>query len=76
MKRRGHGRLKSRVITSTRRSNTAQATVIDVAKSRATVRLSDRGVILTMLPAYDGVAVGDKVVVDYSGTSPLVKTSI
>jgi hypothetical protein len=68
-------KLRSRVKASVRSTNAKNATVIDVAINRATVRLAN-GAILTMLPTAGSVSVGDKVIVDYSGPAPLVKASI
>ncbi len=70
------GRLKKRVRSSSRTSNTAKAKVIDVAINRATVRLGGNGPKLTMIPTLVAVQVGQDVTVDYSTGAPLVKAIV
>ena len=68
--------LRSRVIQANRNKSTVRARVIDVAINRATVRLGMNGPRLTMIPTVVSVAVGNTVLVDYTGTVPLVKAVI
>ncbi len=70
------GKLKKRVRSTSRTSNTAKAKVIDVAINRVTVRLGGNGPKLTMIPTSISVKRGDGVIVDYSSGEPLVKAFV
>ena len=70
-------RLKAQVIKVNRRASQVLATVIDIAPGKASVQLNHNGARLTMLSlANTGVKVGDRVIVDYTGDRPLVKTIV
>jgi hypothetical protein len=69
--------LRARVVSATRSANQVRAKVIDVAPGKATVRIAGRGAVLTMLTVIGGsVSVDQTVLVDYSGSAPLVKAVI
>ena len=68
-------KLRAKIRTAVASNTQVKATVIDTAPGKATVKLAGSGAILTMLPLAGGanVEVGNAVIVDYTGSSPLVR---